>query len=275
MEKSLDVMLDQRIQDIFRNFAESFGVTILFCTPDGVVRSRERKNSPFCDLIQGVVYSHAGCVANDERARERCRSCRSVFSYRCYAGIEEAVAPIRNGGEIVGYAMFGQFRTADRLPGKVLADCPRDRRAELEAAYLALPFFEPERLAPVLGLFSMIVDYIVEREMVVRRDSATIRDLEHWMREHCAEPLTVDDAARRMKCSRSTVTHQLRRKLGMSFQELLIEQRLKKAEALLRSGNCLSVKEAAQAAGYDDPGYFSRLYRRKRGVTPGSLRKEL
>lgn len=273
MEKSLDVMLDQRIQDIFQNFAESFGVTILFCTPDGAIRSRGRKNSPFCNLIQEGVYSHADCVANDKLARERCRDCRRIFSYRCYAGIEEAIAPIRSGGEIVGYAMFGQFRTGEKVPEKVLAACPAARREELQAAYRALPFFEPDRLPSILGLFGMIVDYIVEREMVVRRDSATIRDLERWMREHCAEPLTVEDAARRMKCSRSTITHQLRKKLGVSFQELLIETRLQKAESLLRSGRCVSIKEAAEAAGYDDPGYFSRLYRRKRGVTPGEFRK--
>ncbi len=274
MKQTLEVMLDQRVQDIFQNFAESFGVTILFCTPDGTIRSRGRKNSSFCDLIQSVVYSHAACVANDEQARERCRLCQHQFSYRCYAGIEEAIAPIRAGGEIVGYAMFGQFRTAHQVPDKVLSACPPSRRAELQAAYLELPYFATARLKPVLGLFSTIVDYIVEREMVVRRESATVRELEQWMREHCSEALTVADAARKMKCSRSTVTHQLRRKLGISFQEMLIELRLTKAEALLRSGRCASIKEAAQAVGYDDPGYFSRLYRSKRGIAPSDFRKE-
>jgi len=45
-----------------------------------------------------------------------------------------------------------------------------------------------------------------------------------------------------------------------------------RAEKLLAEDE-LTVKEAAEACGYDDPFYFSRVFRRYFGTTPGKVRK--
>ena len=49
--------------------------------------------------------------------------------------------------------------------------------------------------------------------------------------------------------------------------------RLEKAKNMLRSSN-YSIAEIAQAVGYEDPYYFSRLFREKIGSTPSQYRKE-
>ena len=46
----------------------------------------------------------------------------------------------------------------------------------------------------------------------------------------------------------------------------IIAKRLDHAQQLLQSG--LSVRETAEAVGYNDPFYFSRLYKKHMGVTP-------
>ena len=273
MKRDLELLLDERINRIFQNFSDSFGVTILFCTPDGEIRRRRRMNAPYCELIQQAVCSRADCEANDRTARNCCLARGRLYPYRCHAGVEEAIAPIRAGEELLGFSMFGQFRTAPEPPESVLRRCPPERRGELLRTYRSLPEFTPERLEPVLGLFEMLVDYIIDHELIVKKDSVSVRELERWLRRHCAEPLTVADAARQLHCSPSTATHQLRRKLGMSFQELLIELRLARAEQLMTAAPGLSVKEAAAAVGYADAGYFSRLYHKKRGMTPGHFRR--
>jgi AraC-like DNA-binding protein len=53
--------------------------------------------------------------------------------------------------------------------------------------------------------------------------------------------------------------------------EYLLRRRLAKAHRLLLEGG-LSVKEVAVACGYDDPYYFSRLFRQRRGATPRDVR---
>jgi AraC-like DNA-binding protein len=53
---------------------------------------------------------------------------------------------------------------------------------------------------------------------------------------------------------------------------LLIRLRLQRAMDLLQQGTH-NVAEAASAVGYDDPFYFSRLFRKHMGITPSSCRQ--
>ena len=80
-------------------------------------------------------------------------------------------------------------------------------------------------------------------------------------------------AAKYLCVSESTLTHFLRYEHRTSFKELLIARRLDHAEKLLKHDPALTIAEAARQSGFNDPHYFSRLYRRKRGVTPRCSRR--
>jgi len=67
--------------------------------------------------------------------------------------------------------------------------------------------------------------------------------------------------------SESSLSHFLKDNYQTSFKQLLIEKRISFAEKLWKDDPGISVSEAASAAGYDDPHYFSRLYRKVRGET--------
>lgn len=59
--------------------------------------------------------------------------------------------------------------------------------------------------------------------------------------------------------------------MGISPQGFLINLRMKNAADLMQKTN-LSIKQVAQIVGYDDPLYFSVLFKRKTGVTPSLYR---
>ena len=65
----------------------------------------------------------------------------------------------------------------------------------------------------------------------------------------------------------------IRRATGRSFVALRRRFRFERACALLRAG--ASVKEAALAAGYDDPAYFSRVFKVRVGVAPSRWRADV
>lgn len=91
------------------------------------------------------------------------------------------------------------------------------------------------------------------------------------MREDLAHPWTLDELARESSLSVPHFTELCRRQTGMPPLGLLIRLRLQRAMDLLQQGSH-NVSEAAHAVGYDDPFYFSRLFRKHMGVSPSACR---
>jgi len=91
------------------------------------------------------------------------------------------------------------------------------------------------------------------------------------MRENLAHPWTLGELAGEAAFSIPHFTELCRRQTGMPPLSLLIRLRLQRAMDLLQQGNH-NVTEAARAVGYEDPFYFSRLFRKHMGTTPNSCR---
>jgi AraC family transcriptional regulator of arabinose operon len=92
------------------------------------------------------------------------------------------------------------------------------------------------------------------------------------MREDSTRPWTLAELAREAAMSIPHFTELCRRQTGMPPLALLIRLRLQRAMDLLQQGNH-NVSEAALAVGYEDPFYFSRLFRKHMGVSPSACRQ--
>lgn len=91
---------------------------------------------------------------------------------------------------------------------------------------------------------------------------------------HCRPqvPPDVHSLARRLRVSREHLSRMLRRQLGRSPQDLLVEERLQRAQAMLRSSD-LSNRAIAEAIGLSSAGQLIRLLRRTIGLTPAGFRR--
>lgn len=85
-------------------------------------------------------------------------------------------------------------------------------------------------------------------------------------------PLSTSDLAVESKSSASTVIRLFRQHLRMTPVEWIRGQRLEQAERLLRT-TPLPVRDVGFQVGIPDPFYFSKLFKREKGVTPGACRK--
>ena len=61
--------------------------------------------------------------------------------------------------------------------------------------------------------------------------------------------------------------------MGVTFTEYLTQLRMDKAKELLRTTQQRS-SDIAYAVGYNDPHYFSYLFKKHTGMTPRDFRKE-
>lgn len=108
----------------------------------------------------------------------------------------------------------------------------------------------------------------VSAEKVDRMNAAAAR-----IRQNPAVVLTVEELARESGCSVSHFSRTFAAVLGERPQEFAIGVRLERARELLATTG-LPVGEVAAAAGFADIFYFSRLFKRRAGVTPSEFRRQ-
>ena len=85
--------------------------------------------------------------------------------------------------------------------------------------------------------------------------------------------LSLEEVASYVQRSPSYFSHILSAKRAQTFRQYVTDVRIKQAKHLL-STTSLTVREVAFAVGYDDPNYFSRLFKEYTGYSPSAWRQQ-
>jgi len=275
---SLEIILSDKVQALLDDFASLLDVRVTFFSADGrqVRRGKEMPNCKYCEIVQRELGGLSRCEAMDMDKQREATTLRRSLSYRCHAGLNEALAPVFVHEQLVGYLMIGQFRTDDEFPIEIRNSVkdPEVRR-RLKCAFEALPLFPPEKLSGVLGVFTTLIDYIAVRELAVLRGDVLRSEIDRYIDRHLTGNIMLPEMARRLGRSVSTISQFLRRNYRTGFKELLNEKRLARAESFWRAHPDATVAEAAAAAGFSDQFYFSRVFSKRRGIPPGKFRDQL
>ena len=99
-----------------------------------------------------------------------------------------------------------------------------------------------------------------------RRQSLMLR-AKAFLEAHFHEPLTLNDIARVLKVSPFYLSHVFSQENDFSLFAYLTALRMNRARELLAQG-ALNVAEVADALGYDNSRYFSKIFRQHFGHTP-------
>ncbi len=86
------------------------------------------------------------------------------------------------------------------------------------------------------------------------------------------EDITLDALSDKFHLSKPYLSKYIREKAGMTFQEAVKQERMKRACTLLKE-TTQSVEAVAEKAGYDNVEHFNRLFKKLYGMTPLQYRK--
>lgn len=129
-----------------------------------------------------------------------------------------------------------------------------------------------EELAPWLSeMLERIMDSIHRHRKQSTPDMLS-RALQ-FMAEHCCENISRDQAADAAFMSPSHFSRYFKRHLGQSFTEVLNQMRIDRAADMLTNSH-RDLKIIALETGFPDQSYFTKVFRRYRGMTPAEFRKQ-
>jgi len=92
-----------------------------------------------------------------------------------------------------------------------------------------------------------------------------------FIESHLNDNVTIDDLARIVHFHPNYFIKFFRDHLGCSPMQYINRLRLEKAKHLLKTTD-LTVKEIADAIGFNDAGYFSKVFKRYAGFSPQEFR---
>lgn len=98
--------------------------------------------------------------------------------------------------------------------------------------------------------------------------------LHQYFDDHLAEPIRLEVLADHLAMSKAHLCRVGRRLLGQTVQHAWEAAKIHWATLLLREPS-LNITETARRVGYDDPLYFSKVFRRRTGQSPSDFRRGL
>ncbi|NLW86416.1 MAG: helix-turn-helix domain-containing protein [Planctomycetes bacterium] len=270
MPEDMQFLFKADIQTAFDHFYSLLGVRIAFFTSSGgQLKVGKRKGScAYCRLLRSEL-GHGVCLAQDDAMRRRAAAEGKMICYQCHAGLTEAIAPIYVDGMQAGFIMIGQFRRRNR-PSGLHRFRPAVAR-KLRRAFEAVPYFTQSRCRDVLAFLEIIVRHVASNRLVDIRRPDMIQPILDHIHQHPDGRLSLRDAAAMIHRSPSSVTHAFKKHVGTSFRRYQIQARLNKATHLLQTTPDATVSLVAAKLGFDDPLYFSRLYKKYKGCCPSKL----
>jgi two-component system response regulator YesN len=105
-----------------------------------------------------------------------------------------------------------------------------------------------------------------------QRHNRTIEKATAFIQAHYAEDISLEDTARHVQMNATYFSSYFKLETGSSFVEYVTQFRMEKAKSLMMEPQ-LRLYEIAQMVGYQEVKYFSRLFKKKMGVTPAEYRQ--
>ncbi|MBS7662696.1 AraC family transcriptional regulator [Pseudomonas lalucatii] len=123
----------------------------------------------------------------------------------------------------------------------------------------------------LLEFFTALQQRLEPAPAARRADNPRIQLAAEFIRDHCTEPLKLEEICAAAGLSPSYLTRSFRRRYGMTPHAYLVNSRIQYAQARLRRGGAIA--EVALAAGFADQAHLQRTFKQLLAATPGQYRR--
>ncbi|MBP3633989.1 MAG: PocR ligand-binding domain-containing protein [Oscillospiraceae bacterium] len=223
----------------------------------------------FCTLLRQMPGGNEACRKSDMAGCRRCADTGQVVTYRCHAGLTEAVVPVPDKNGVLAYVMFGQILT-QRQDGKCRQALVKKYPQLAEAAQL-LPVKTEEELRAAATVLQAITSFMMTNRWVTPGKSDFIRQLDRYIEDHVSGSIGVEEICTALCIGRTRLYEISAGYLGCGIAEYIRRRRIFHARNLLREST-MPVTEVAYAVGFTDYNHFSRVFRKLTGMSAREYR---
>lgn len=260
------------------------------------------------DFTGRPVSLHSGCNEFCRRVRQNpdlnecCQKCDSrggleaarrskPYIYRCHMGLVDFAIPVTLRGGYVGAVMAGQIRLPDGGAAlERVTDADNESRLEgaLLSLYKALPEMTLERIKALSDMLSYLYNYVIKEAAAKLKSSffnevlaarvppsqknfPVLQPAIKYIRENFNKEIRLDHLASLCDISSSYFSKLFKKAFQTNLSAYVNSFRIDAAKELL-TRTTKPVGAVSYEVGFEDCGYFIKIFKRFVGLTPNAYR---
>lgn len=283
-------MIESIVENI-KNYIEyltSLGFTVSYHDPKHYFLRYAHLLAPF----NTHKNAYCDCVKQSPDAHKRCqlKQAGQVFEHAkngayygmCWAGVEEFVFPIKDDSVCLAFISVSAYstdrnRAMPRLE-RVSTEFNLDRSALIDA-HLKLKNAVPNAellttlIEPLCNMFTLLYLKTENTPQSVFQTVSVYDEMLKFISENYDQNISLGDIAKHCNYSADYVRHLFKKHTGKTFGNYLTDLRISQARLLLASTD-KSVSQIAARVGFDNPDYFTNVFKKKTGLSPREYRRK-
>lgn len=285
-EVKADSRLEEKCEDLRRNFKQIFSADITICI------SRKCHITEFyqvfhhdINLIEGNVGAYGTCFKEEDSADIE-RTVQTVLE------LEKLITFLENKRKME-FLSYLKTQLSDREYRKILNEhVLRQAKEEIQQS---LYIYLAKKEIPAAGLFSnenlsilcqkasqsvidmirwvsFLLDCTFEYEENVQKQYTLGEKIHQYIKEHYKEDIGRNELAEEFHLAPEYLSKTYKKQMGVNLKDTIAECRIEEAKRLLERGE--RVSDVAEEVGFDNFTYFSTMFKKYTGITPNQYRKK-
>lgn len=292
----IDIESFQIIQD---DIAHATDISIITIDYKGKPITKHSNCSAFCNHIRGIDKYSKLCEKCDSRGGLEAVRNERPYIYKCHKGLVDFAVPIIINEQYLGALMAGQILIEEQdiqleevcTLDMSFSDIEKEEINILKNKYERLSKFKIERVKSIANMLFHISNYIVEealfkmkhieanntRQLKDNNNQKTIKDDSilkaiEYIDKNLYKNITLDMISCECNLSQSYFSKLFKKEVGVNFISYLNGKRIEKSKEMLKNTQ-ETVNNIAINIGFEDVGYFIRVFKKNVGITPNQYRK--
>lgn len=248
-------------------------------------------DNEFCKYVKMQNNACSICYALKEKILKSAKKLKAPFYGKCHMGFEEFVFPVIVNDCVIGYFTVGEFYS-----NKIKAEQLLRQRAEeinADSQVLKDKFFKVARLYDIsttefvtdMNMITNSIGMYIQNNTLIPNNyhntepgkdadskNYVVDTAKEYIFENYNNDVTLTAIAQACHCNCSYLSYIFKKRTGMNISDYINSFRINRAKYYLHISN-YSVTQISEMVGFNDSGYFSKVFKKHTGLSPYMFRK--
>lgn len=260
----------QKINQTLQDFYNATGINMDLLKDDFTFVGNHSfwEKTRYCKEIQNCEKGRIACRCSDAELFWKSRESKKPEKHICHAGLIDISVPILYNDIIIGYIIFGQMKTdTDFSKLKKYLKSLGLNETKMNKYYAEISSFDTDKIQSISNIAEMLVKHILLENMLKPNFDENIQRALNYISENLDKDLTIQNISKNTNISKSVLYRRFHSCFNCTVSQYVSTKRIEKAIDLL-SNSDLSIEEISQQIGFSSGSYFSKIFKREKGLSP-------